>query len=83
MAPHFLRVHTQLAACGLVVAGTSGLSQMVHAPSPDLWLGPWPQQGNEEAPWPTTDTVTYYGDHAKRHWAPGQALGPQESEQWF
>lgn len=40
MAPHFLSVHARLAACGTVVTRTSGLSQMVHAPSPDLQLGP-------------------------------------------
>lgn len=83
MAPHFLTAHTRLAACGMVVTGTSGPSQMVHAPSPDLWLGLRPQQENEEAPWLTTDTVTYCGDHAKRPWAPGQALGPQGHEQWL
>lgn len=44
MAPHFLSVHTRLAACGTVVTRTSGLSQMVHAPSPDLQLGPQPQR---------------------------------------
>lgn len=41
---------------GTAVAGTSGLRQMVHALSPDLWLGPQPLQGNEEAPWATKDT---------------------------
>lgn len=71
VAPHFLRAHTRLAAHGTAVAGTSGLSQMVRAPSPDLWRPPAPhrpQQGNEEAPWPTSDVVTYCGDHAKRPW---------------
>lgn len=40
VAPHFLRVHARLAARGTVVTRTSGLSQIVHAPSPDLQLGP-------------------------------------------
>lgn len=78
VAPHFLRVHARLAARGAAVAGTSALSQMFHCPRPDLRLGPRPQQGNEGAPGPIVDTVTYCSDHAKRLWALGRALGPPE-----
>lgn len=78
VAPHFLRVHARMAVCGTAVVGTSALSQIFHCPSPDLWLGPRPQQENEGAPCPIVDTVTYCSDHAKRLWALGQALGPLE-----
>lgn len=78
VAPHFLRVHARMAACGPAAAGASALSQIFHRPSPDLGPGPGAQQGNEGAPCPIVDTVTYCSDHAKRLWALGQAPGPPE-----
>lgn len=66
VVPHFPRAHARLAACGTAAAGTSGLSQMVHASSPDWWPGPRPPQGNEEAPRATADTGPCWGGHAKR-----------------
>lgn len=66
MASHFPRAHARLAARGTAVAGTSGLSQMVHALSLDWWPGPRPPQGNEEDPRATADTGPSWGGHAKR-----------------
>lgn len=73
MAPHFPGAHARLVARGTLVAGTSGPSQMVHAPSPDWWPGPRPLQGNEEAPRPLR-THALTGAAMQR----GRAPGPQE-----